>query len=244
MVRCTGFHGVSHKPGGVLRAVAHDQTRRGRGFRASIVRNSRYLQAHEDSGGEGGRLPDRAAQPVDLGCVRRPRGAAQRRLGRLLVHVVPPVARAARPGGTRGTAPGGGGRRTDPAVEGAPGAGREIACRSGFRRRRRRRVGPVRDGGRAAEHPPPQGLGEGPDRPAGLPDHLLVRRPPLPQKGSCGGSRARGPGTDRRRGRWTRRVLSARPPTGQEVVGLVPLQRDSQHVRTTRLRLPATQGRR
>src|SRR4051794_6560464 len=100
------------------------------------------------------------SEPGDVGRVRGPRGTTQRRVGRLLVHVVPHLPRR------EGVLV-----RRQSSTQGATRPRGPSPRRAGLRRRRGRRVVPVRKPGRAEEHQAPQGVQAELDR---LPDYRLT----------------------------------------------------------------------
>ena len=183
----------------------------------------RPRRADEDESAAGGRrVSDRTAQPADLGCVRRPGRAAQRGLGRLLVHLVPLLPRSAR----------------------TPELGNAEFKRA-LVERGVAHAALVFDGdeavawaeyGTVAElpniHHRKQWETETEQRADFRITCLFVDRR-YRRKGMAGTRRPRCAGADRRRRRGSGRGLSARRATGQEDFVLVPLQRDPDDVRAS-----------
>ena len=120
--------------------------------------------------GRGRRDDDRsihhqAAGRIDLGCVRRSGGGQRRHLRRVLVHGVPPGRRQPR-------------RRSgaEAATQARPRARRHGTRGPGVRRRRLRRVVPVRPTRRGAADQEPTRVRQAAGRAAGLANRVLLRR--------------------------------------------------------------------
>jgi len=161
-----------------------------------------------------------AAHPRDLPRVARPRREAQRRLGRLLLLVLPRRHRADDQERVR-----------PPDLQATPRRGRGGARRARLRRRRRDRLARVRQPPRAARHLPPHAVRRGRDEPGALAHHVLLRRP----RPSAIRRRARGTGWrahPHRGGGRRRGGLVPEPARARRAhVVVVPAQRDPRDVR-------------